>query len=167
MAVAVAVAASEFNFDDHLVVPEDTEVEEEWTMGPTKHYVKGNSKFESPHDRRVDDIDDTTSPWACSLHNSPWFACVPREGDVTDIKRYRAKSPFGRHTWECSIDKSMWYPCKANSRDVIIKKGSRYFAKYPPRLKLGKATKQWLKERNLLKAGKVYFRKKIDYSKPK
>merc|ERR1711981_36769 len=59
--MAVAVAASEFDFDEHLVVPEDTEVEEERHMGPTNHFVKGNSKFESASDRRVDDIADNLS----------------------------------------------------------------------------------------------------------
>merc|ERR1712093_320900 len=165
MVVAIA-ASAEFNFDEHLVVPEDTEVEEEKAIGPTKHFVKGNSKFESAHDRRVDDIDDTTSPWACSLHNSPWFACVPRKGDTTNTHKYMAKSPYGRHTWECSINQSMWYPCKARSQDKKVHKRSTYFAKYPARLKLGKATAQWLKKRNLLKHKQVYFRRKIHNYRP-
>lgn len=135
------------------------------SVGPTGHYVRGNSKFENAHDRRVDDVDDTTSPWACSLHNSPWFACVPRKGDTTNIHRYRTKSPHGRRTWECSINKSMWYPCKARRNDKIVRWRSKYVAHYPARLKFGKATARWLKKRNLLQHvlhhKRVYVRRKI------
>jgi len=129
-------------------------------VGPTRH-LRGNSRFENSSDRRVDDVDDTTSPWACSLYNSPWFACVPRKGDTTNLHRYRTKNPYGRRTWECSVDMSMWYPCKARSRDVIVRAGDKYFAHYPSRTKMGKATEQWLKRRNLMKHKRLYFRPKI------
>lgn len=130
-------------------------------VGPTRHF-RGNSKFENAHDRRVDDVDDTTSPWACSLYKSPWFACVPRKGDLTKIQNYKTKGIFGRRTWECSVDNSMWYPCKANSRDLIVGRGSNYFAHYPARLAFGKATKKWLNKRGLKH---VVFRPKFHAKK--
>merc|ERR1712010_116663 len=78
--MAVAAVASVDEFDQNAVVPEEVEVAR--TIGPVSHTIE-NSKFAKAGDHRVDDVDDTESPWACSLYNSPWFASVPRHGNVT------------------------------------------------------------------------------------
>merc|ERR1712193_412979 len=120
----------------NAVVPEEVEVAR--VIGPVSHTI-GNSQFAKKGDHRVDDVDDTESPWACSLYNSPWFACVPRHGD-----------------------KTKWYPCKARERDDIIgPNNQKYFAHYPPRDKLGKATQRWLAKKGFMKEKKVYFRPRI------
>merc|ERR1711966_632788 len=67
--MAVAAVASVDEFDQNTVVPEEVEVAR--TIGPVSHTIE-NSKFAKKGDHRVDDVDDTESPWACSLYNSPW-----------------------------------------------------------------------------------------------
>merc|ERR1711924_390607 len=125
--MAVAAVASVDEFDQNAVVPEEVEVAR--TIGPVSHRI-GNSQFAKKGDHRVDDVDDTESPWACSLYNSPWFACVPRHGDKTKVRNYPPRDKLGKATQRWLAKKGFMKEKKVYFRPRISKRfRSRRFQK--------------------------------------